>query len=661
MSKQVHGGATTTVVDAVSAPIATASVNDWQLGVSMRSASGRLRSLDVQPFASMRIHHVQLTRSTATKQQTTAPSSLATRLQLLWKLNSWFILAVSLLFCIARASAASSRTFSDSANDGSRNSGMETNGSGASLFPAHSDWYIVLVSIPVMDKVLPLKHLAEELLYRGYRVGFALPENCRQWVSDIEHLEFISLGNIVGKGRGNYLELDELSKIGIYESYAATLRYYASFQRPMFGALLENLEDDRPNLVVVDRYTFAGLDACHALQIPYAVNDPHMLLDMDTPPAYIPAPFSNVSMHTTSVWERCVNSYYRLRFRLVMVQAYKEINQVRREHGLPQIENKDQIYGQQLVLVNSAFGLDYARPIAPQFQMLGVLRSRKLQDSDAHLPLEYLSWLALDATAKPIVFISFQTDIPLSPDFVATLVDGLERVDARLVWKISLQEQSVFDIKSRSRSSLFFISDTVDEAMVLTYSPISVLITAGDYQSIQEALVDGIPVLGIPFSAEQLEGVNSVVRAGAGILLDAHSFTERNVHFAVERLLHERDFRACAAYVGELIRAGGGASSAADHVLSVVEFGASFLLPVKNTQPLLKTYLVDVYLIYGAILCGAAVILRTFVSILCAIFQAPLPSPVTPGTAATSASATATATANGASSNGTRGKMDKTA
>ena len=34
----------------------------------------------------------------------------------------------------------------------------------------------MLVSIPVLDKVLPLKHLAQELLYRGYRVGFALPE-----------------------------------------------------------------------------------------------------------------------------------------------------------------------------------------------------------------------------------------------------------------------------------------------------------------------------------------------------------------------------------------------------------------------------------------------------------------------------------------------------
>lgn len=124
-----------------------------------------------------------------------------------------------------------------------------------------------------------------------------LVQNCRQWVSDIERLEFVSLGNIVGKGRGNYLELEELSALGVYESYAATLRYYASFQRPMFGALVENLEDDRPNLVIVDRYTFAGLDAAHALQIPYVVNDPHLLLDMDSPPAYIPAPFSNYSMH----------------------------------------------------------------------------------------------------------------------------------------------------------------------------------------------------------------------------------------------------------------------------------------------------------------------------------------------------------------------------
>lgn len=153
---------------------------------------GVLRSLDVQPFASMRIHHVQLMRSpmatnklakgannnnSKPQQQQqqranynatpAASSSLCARLHLLWKLNAWLIFAVSLLVCIARVSAAGASNNNEDA--------VSANGGGRA-FPAHSDWYIVLVSIPVLDKVLPLKHLAEELLYRGYRVGFALPE-----------------------------------------------------------------------------------------------------------------------------------------------------------------------------------------------------------------------------------------------------------------------------------------------------------------------------------------------------------------------------------------------------------------------------------------------------------------------------------------------------
>lgn len=103
------------------------------------------------------------------------------------------------------------------------------------------------------------------------------------------------------------------------------------------------------------------------------------------------------------------------------------------------------------------------------------------------------------------------------------------------------------------------------------------------------------------------------------------------MQLAVEQLLSERDFQACATHFGELIRASGGAQRAADFVASVVEFGPSFLLPIRNTQPLYKTYLVDVYLVYGMILCGAAVILRTFVAVLCSIFQLPeLPEVVTP-------------------------------
>lgn len=121
---------------------------------------------------------------------------------------------------------------------------------------------------------------------------------------DLDRLEFISLGHISVKSRGNtvpsddeYPPMDEiLHTDGVYESYAASMRYYQSYQRPMFDALVEDLEDDRPDLVIIDRYTFAGFDACHALHIPYVVNSPMLLLDLDSPPAYIPAPFSNFTI-----------------------------------------------------------------------------------------------------------------------------------------------------------------------------------------------------------------------------------------------------------------------------------------------------------------------------------------------------------------------------
>ncbi|ETN23656.1 hypothetical protein PPTG_00208 [Phytophthora nicotianae INRA-310] len=574
-----------------------------------------LRSVAVQ---STHIQRVQLLTSSPSSSKARTPEpSLRQRLQRQCRSNAWLLLTLGFICCWATTNAATSKSKTDNA------------------VATSNDLYIVLVSIPVLDKVLPLKHLAETLLSRGVRVGFALPENCRQWMSDLEGLEFISLGNIVGKGRATALDPSELHNLGVYESYANTLRYYASFQRPMFGALLEDLEDDRPDLVVVDRYTFAGFDACHRLQLPYVVNDPHLLFDIDSPPAYIPAPFSNFTMHTTSVLERCLNSYYRLRFRLGLVHVYNEINAVRQEYGLKAIDSKHQMHGHSLVLVNSVFGLDEARPMAPQFKMVGLLQSQKLQrereeaTGRSRFPAALTTWLeAPDHQDKPLIFISFQTDVPLTPEFITTTMNALETVNARLLWKITLQEQAAFDLRSRPRGSVMFLGDGLDDATVLALAPeIELLVTAGDFPSMQEALVVGVPILGLPHSAEQVEGVDAVVRAGAGLRLDGKSFSESSLRDAVDRMLvdeHEH-FKANAEHLGELLKTGGGVERAVDELLAVAEFGARHLLPMRNLQPLYKTYLVDVYLIYGAILCGAAIILRTFVSVVLSIFQ-----PLTP-------------------------------
>ena len=211
-------------------------------------------------------------------------------------------------------------------------------------------------------------------------------------------------------------------------------------------------------------------------------------------------------------------------------------------------------------------------------------------------------------------------------------MNALEIVRARLLWKTTIHEQAAYDLRARPRDSIFFLGEGLEDAAILALVPeIKLLITTGDFQSMQEALVVGVPILGLPCSAEQLEGVDAVERAGAGIRLDGKALSESSIRLAVERMLLEDKeyFTANAEHVGELVKTGGGVDRAVDEVLVVAEFGSRHLLPMRNLQPLYKTYLVDVYLIYSVILCGAAIILRTFVSLVLSVFQpvAPLEVP----------------------------------
>jgi hypothetical protein len=148
---------------------------------------------------------------------------------------------------------------------------------------------------------------------------------------------------------------------------------------------------------------------------------------------------------TPSVLERCLNGYYRLQFRLALVRAFGDVNQARTDFGLVPMHDKSELLAHQLVLANSAFGLEASRPMAPHFAMVGLLRSRSLLEmsqssspieagaSGRHsLPAALVSWLkqgnhlkgghSTTSRSSDLVYISFPPDVPLSPEFVVQLV-----------------------------------------------------------------------------------------------------------------------------------------------------------------------------------------------------------------------------------------------
>lgn len=175
---------------------------------------------------------------------------------------------------------------------------------------------------------------------------------------------------------------------------------------------MEFFRQKRPDFVVVDRFTFGGLDACESLQLPYAVNNPMLLLDLDNPPSYIPAPLSHFSIQPNSILERCLSGFHRLKFRIMMLVALRQVNTVRETYGLPRI---DQFYHKRLVLTNTAFGFEYARPMLPLLQMVGPLRDHV----SPSIQLPVLDWLQV---SHSVVYVNFGTGMTFSAETLQFIV-----------------------------------------------------------------------------------------------------------------------------------------------------------------------------------------------------------------------------------------------
>lgn len=102
----------------------------------------------------------------------------------------------------------------------------------------------------------------------------------------------------------------------------------------MYAGLRQALSSDRPDLVVTDRYALAGVDVCHELSLPYAINNPTLLLDLDDPSAYMTPPYSGLVLGRESVWQRCLHFLYRAAFRVTLLQAFHHVNGFRKSVGL---------------------------------------------------------------------------------------------------------------------------------------------------------------------------------------------------------------------------------------------------------------------------------------------------------------------------------------
>jgi UDP:flavonoid glycosyltransferase YjiC (YdhE family) len=418
--------------------------------------------------------------------------------------------------------------------------------------------YALFVGIPAVGHLNPLLVQARELRLRGWRVALASTDEVQAHV-ERAGVDFVSLGpKPRRKETDAQLEVMVSAEPRALKSSIMLLSAVNSVWSTMYDGLRARISDDRPDVLVVDLVTMAGVDAARASGIPYVLNNPD-LLPLIPPSALPPAPNvpllgSGRSIQRLSWLDRRAGPVFQ-RFAAAVLELVSGW-QLKAQRQARQLPWKPPRLGRStLIMVDSAFGLEYRRALPPSVEMVGPMIDPDLPP----LPQELRCWL--DA-GPPVVFVNLGTIARPGREFLARLVRGLSSQPARVLWAIREPLREL--LPPTLPDNIRFGSWITSQVAVLAHANVRLFVSHCGINSVNESLSCKTPIVGIPLFADQFDMAARVHDAGVGLVLDKARFTPAQLADRVERVLTGSSFMANTMALQPGFAAAGGVKRAAD-------------------------------------------------------------------------------------------------
>mgnify|MGYP002780876510 CR=1 FL=1 len=429
---------------------------------------------------------------------------------------------------------------------------------------------IWLVSIPLMGHLGPLLQQGRELARRGWNVSVATSEEGAGAVARFPELEFINLGpsHVDREGAGRLLERVTAEPDfgrGLWLIVTALAEPWGT----MYDGLSAELKRRRPDIMVVDLASTAGLDAADAAGVPFVVNNADLLTTLPAgllPAApHVPPVLSERSARKPlSAAATALHPLRRVLERgVVSATVGRMHNKLRRSRGLPPVDFHQRLLG-RLILVNSAFGLEYPRPLPPLIRMVGPM----LPEVET-LPPELDAWLN---DGPPVALVSFGTVSAPPSEMLRRVAQGLGSESFRALW--ALRADLHGELPDDRPAAVRVEAWLPQLAAVLRHPNVRVFVSHCGTNSVQESLVNGTPVVGIPLFGVQRDMAIRVEDAGVGVHLPKHRFTPADLRGAIERVMDEA-YRANLPALQSSMRLAGGVTRAADLIEEAARVGVA--------------------------------------------------------------------------------------
>eukprot|EP00808_Paulinella_micropora_P011345 g11752.t1 len=483
--------------------------------------------------------------------------------------------------------------------------------SSLNLVQALASRHVMMVSLSLRGHVIPLARLASELVARGNRVSFAVPEDAKDYINKTG-AKFLPLSTTLA-GAERTDKLRQISHdVSFFRGILSLLNdVYLPQSAPVFQALSLLVQRDRPDVMVIDVGALGALDVAHRFHIPFIVNNPSLLFRLDSHYHYIPAWGSGFSQHM-SLWKRCLSVLYPRLLGVALTPTFMDLNKLRYESGLPLYESQHDMFKEVLVLTNTAFGLEYPVPLSPLVKMTGPLMPR----TKPKLPNYLRVWLSESVTPVVVVLFGEGAMSFLEPWQITQIAAGLEDSRFRVLWALPFEDQRL--ALGSNLPTNFVVFTDLPQLAVLSSKTVKVVVSPCGVGTTHEALFYAKTILCVPVLGDQSDMAARVVDSGSGLWLEKNSLTAYDVNEAVLSLQRNASFRASAARVAKVLRSSGGTSLAADIVEYAHMVGVESLIPMPSKLPRHQLCHGDIIGLLVAVGCILLLIVRFFLLILIA-------------------------------------------
>ncbi|XP_018325460.1 UDP-glucuronosyltransferase 2B14-like [Agrilus planipennis] len=269
-----------------------------------------------------------------------------------------------------------------------------------------------------------------------------------------------------------------------------------------------------------------------------------------------------------------------------------------------------------IVFVNTPI-LGLPRPTVPQMITYSGLHLKGPNEL-SQLPKDLKN--ILDTAENGVIYFSLGSNIKsdkLSDDKKNELLTAFSQLPYTVLWKF--ENDSI-----ANKPGNVYISKWYPQQEVLAHPNVKLFITQVGLQSLEEAIHFGVPLIGMPFYADQHHNARKIVYHKIGVEVDYKTFTAESLKSSIEEVIRNPSYKEKISKISELSR-----EKPMDDLEKIVWYmeyvirhqGAPYLKNSALDLPLYQYLMLDVYafLIISAILIWR--IMRKLLRVLSNVFK----------------------------------------